>query len=239
MDLWLTWLQPSQVFKKAGAPSAVAERSNAWREMMLRSYVASNFHFYTTLLVLFMRRIRETLGAGWGRHEITLNLLQRVLGVYQVPEVMAAVAEVSRQAEQLWKHGNVPMRGYEYLLRHIRHMRLSRSRPVLTSFDACPDANFLCDELRAVRDRATRNLLEGRQQNVVSKWAGKILLAAQQWFSGDSLTDPPGGDWDEDFNVVIKRVSASHATTWAPSVHDQASHTSAHTVHVVVRWMMC
>jgi hypothetical protein len=50
VELWLAWLDPARTLK--------GERGKTWRRLCLRRYVQAHLHFYTTLLVLFLRKVR-------------------------------------------------------------------------------------------------------------------------------------------------------------------------------------
>jgi hypothetical protein len=205
VDLWLTWLLPSQSLKKAGLQQSVVERSQLWREQLLRTYVASNFHFYSTLLILFLRKMRDTLNQGWGRQELTLRLLKRVLTAFLIPEVRSAIAEVSRMADFMWAHNNACMRGYELLHAHVKRLRLDRSRPCLLA-NSQHEAIFLKAELLSLGGRASTGAED--DEDILAKLqkyaALQVAWISQYW--NRERTDPPAGEWQEDRNTLALEV---------------------------------
>lgn len=205
VDLWLTWLLPSQSLKKAGLQQSVVERSQLWREQLLRTYVASNFHFYSTLLILFLRKMRDTLNQGWGRQELTLRLLKRVLTAFLIPEVRSAIAEVSRMADFMWAHNNACMRGYELLHAHVKRLRLDRSRPCLLA-NSQHEAIFLKAELLSLGGRASTGAEDDEDIFAkLQKYAAlQVAWISQYW--NRERTDPPAGEWQEDRNTLALEV---------------------------------
>ena len=155
VDIWLAWLTPDAQLARAFADrkgQGEAASVSRWRERYLKAYVVSNFHFYTTMLMLFMRKAREALGADAARQPVILLQLQRVLKAFHHTGLRDILVEVSRSAGELWQNGN-QMRGHHlYMLHHLQRLRLTRSKPCLLS-DAAQDAHHLAAELLATRKR--------------------------------------------------------------------------------------
>jgi len=117
VDLWLTWLQPWEVLNKLNAESL--DRGMGPPPGYDKEYVQSNLHFYTTLLILFIRKMREAMSSPNLRHQETaLLLLRRVLTLYRT-EISGVVAETSEVAMRLWEsQASHHHRGYDALAYH-------------------------------------------------------------------------------------------------------------------------
>lgn len=161
VEIWLAWLTPDVQLARAFADrkgQGEAALVSRWRETFLKAYVVCNFHFYTTMLMLFMRKAREALGADVVRQPVILLQLQRVLKAFHHTGLRDILVEVSRSAGELWQNGN-QMRGHVYMLHHLQRLRLTRSKPCLLS-DAAQDAHHLAAELLATRKRTIRAIEE-------------------------------------------------------------------------------
>lgn len=100
-DVWLAYIQPwcckrwADVKTTVSAPEAKPKDEGytpAWE-----SYVLANYHFYTTLLGVFVERARELDFSG--TDERTVSLLDRVLSVFN-PELLALLRRASRFMEK-------------------------------------------------------------------------------------------------------------------------------------------
>ncbi len=161
VEIWLAWVTPDAQLGRAFADrkgQGEAALVLRWRETFLKAYVVSNFHFYTTMLMLFMRKAREALGADASRQPVILLQLQRVLNAFHHTGLRDILVEVSKSAEELWANGN-QMRGRMHMLHHLQRLRLMRSKPCLLG-NAAQDAHYLAAELLASRKRTIRTMEE-------------------------------------------------------------------------------
>lgn len=226
VELWLAWIDPDCTLRRvfggeqppqasqrgasspAGQPSQPNQQQRGaagarWRELHLRAHVAGNLNFYTTLLVLYMRKAREALGSDASRQFQVLSQARRVMRVFRDTALHAALTQASAHVSQLWRRtgGNLALLmqgggGGGPLLHHLRALRLLNSRPCLWE-DACQDAHHLAAELLAAKRRAEKEW-EGQQRS----WMG--LGTALGWLSatlggifldegGEYGAEPPSG----------------------------------------------
>jgi len=198
VEIWLAWLTPdaqlARTFsdRKGQGEAALVSR---WRETFLKAYVVSNFHFYTTMLMLFMRKAREALGADAARQPVILLQLQRVLKAFHHTGLRDILVEVSRSAGELWANGN-QMRGRMYMLHHLQRLRLMRSKPCLLS-DAAQDAHHLAAELLATRKRTIRAMEERGKtwMAAVPQWGRRVWVWIQQVFMVPFYAFMDWGEW--------------------------------------------
>ncbi len=179
VELWMAWLEPDAVLARA-----FPERRDQpalglrWRKDFLRSYVVSNFHFYTTLLVLYMGKAREALSSDPARQPLLLAQVLRVLKLFHHTDLRDALVAVSRLADDFWRSGNT-LSGGDFMLyhHHLCRLRLVHSRPCLLE-DACQDAHHLAAELLATRKRAV-NAAEAAQRSWKTvQWAKALASGA-------------------------------------------------------------
>lgn len=100
-DVWLAYIQPwccrrwADV-KTVSAPSQAKPKDEGYTPAW-ESYVLANYHFYTTLLGVFVERARELDFSG--ADERTVGLLDRVLSVFN-PELLSLLRRASRFMEK-------------------------------------------------------------------------------------------------------------------------------------------
>jgi len=179
VEIWLAWVTPDAQLARAFADrkgQGEAALVLRWRETFLKAYVVSNFHFYTTMLMLFMRKAREALGADAAKQPVILLQLHRVLEAYNRTGLRDTLGDVSKSAGELWANGN-QMRGRTHMLHHLQRLRLMRSKPCLLG-NAALDAHYLAAELLASRKRTIRTMKEQAR-----KWTAMVPKSVKKvWF---------------------------------------------------------
>lgn len=192
VELWLAWINPDRTWK-----NTFTDRGNLhddeggkgrgagarWRQKHLKAYVTSNFHFYTTLFALFMRKARAALGSEPSRQYLALCQVLRVMQTFHDTALRDVLGNVSRSAADLWRANN-NSRGKDYMLYHFRSLRLGRSRPCLLS-DACQDAQYLAAELQLTRKRGVKALEDSRTSWSNVTGVGWLLRVASSVMSSD------------------------------------------------------
>lgn len=185
VELWLSWLTPSEVTVRLapGKRSQDCSLALRWQQSFLKAYVVSNFHFYTTLYVLYMRKVREALGADASMRSVVLVQLARVLKAVGHPDLREALLSVSRTAHELWQAGS-QLRGRILLTHHLHRLRLTRSKPCLWR-DTAQDAHHLAAELLAIRKRAVKAMedLEHSWRASLIKVTSTVWLWIKSWVS--------------------------------------------------------
>jgi hypothetical protein len=201
VDLWLTLLEPGKVLAKLGWNNPDAGK--LWRENLLKEHVESHYHFYSTLLVLFLRKVVELLGSGTCRQEVALGLIERVLKVYKERDLDNALREACQKVDDF--KCNRGGRHMELIHAHEVALRLTRSKAChLWDPQNKKDADNLRAELHKTKLQFERALREN--QLWVAKLK-KLVDRAIAPFVEDGYYDASQVEQPDDIPKLIDKVS--------------------------------